>query len=256
MKVQNTTSLYNCPKFKGAPQNAVSKVAKTFADMGEMGEGVSIACDFLGKALVVPFVIMMASDEPKDKKEFSALKNPVAATIQLGLEAPVLFFGSKLIGKYANKGFFDKNPDEFSYNEKLFRDKFVKTIEQVSNADDTVKEMAPDLIENLNKNGYTKKMADEFSQTLQTLGDSAKAPLKDSFRRFEKAYKNQFHLKNRICFVAALTLTPILCAIENWAHPKIMNKIYEHRNRNKIPPKYIDMDTFINSAKNDEEAKL
>ena len=161
--------------------------------MGEMGEGVSIACDFLGKALVVPFVIMMASDEPKDKKEFSALKNPVAATIQLGLEAPVLFFGSKLIGKYANKGFFDKNPDEFSYNEKLFRDKFVKTIEQVSNADDTVKKMAPDLIENLNKNGYTKKMADEFSQTLQTLGDSAKAPLKDSFKRFEKAYKNQFH---------------------------------------------------------------
>ena len=117
MKVQNTTSLYNCPKFKGAPQNAVSKVAKTFADMGEMGEGVSIACDFLGKALVVPFVIMMASDEPKDKKEFSALKNPVAATIQLGLEAPVLFFGSKLIGKYANKGFFDKNPDD---SEKVF----------------------------------------------------------------------------------------------------------------------------------------
>ena len=36
----------------------------------------------------------------------------------------------------------------------------------------------------------------------------------------------------------------------------IIEKIYEHRNRNKIPPKYIDMDTFINSAKNNEEAKL
>ena len=254
MKVQNSTYRQCGPDFKGM-QNVANKVAKIFANMGEIGEGASITCDFLGKELVVPAVIMMASNEPKDKKEFSALKNPVAATIQLGLEVPVLFFGSKFLGKLANKGFFDKDPEKFSYNEKLFRDKFIKTIEETSKQNDSIKDIAPDLIKDINKNGYTKKMADGFEDFLKSVDEGAKQDIKYAFNRFKQAYKNQFHLKNRICFLTALALTPVLCAIENWAHPKIMNKIYEHRNKNKKPLIFPDIDTFIVSKKENREVK-
>ena len=67
---------------------------------------------------------MLASKEPVEKKEYSALKNPVAAIIQLALEVPVLLLGSKAIEKAANKGLFDKGKrDSITKN-------FIKTLLQ------------------------------------------------------------------------------------------------------------------------------
>lgn len=44
MKVQNQTSINNTPFQGGA--NITSKIAKSFAKAGDIGEGTSIACDF------------------------------------------------------------------------------------------------------------------------------------------------------------------------------------------------------------------
>lgn len=66
----------NIPDFKGGHQMH-AKIADKFAKMGNIGEGASIAADFLGKAVVVPAVIMAASKEPAEKKEYSAFKNPL-----------------------------------------------------------------------------------------------------------------------------------------------------------------------------------
>ena len=242
MKVQNQTSINNTPFQGGA--NITSKIAKSFAKAGDIGEGTSIACDFLGKAVVVPAVIMLASSEPKDKKEFSAFKNPVAAFIQLGLEVPVLAIGSKIVGDLADKGFFDKAKNAkngFSYNEKLQKEKFIDTFEKMADTAPSIKNKSMEFIEGVKNKGYSKKAAEDIVEiTLMT-----------SFKNFEHARQNKFHLQNRICFVAALALTPLLCAIENYIHPKIMNKIYEKRAA-KNPNRMVDMpdfNTFLTNSK-------
>ena len=252
MKVQNQTSINNTP-FQGGV-NITSKIAKSFAKAGDIGEGTSIACDFLGKAVVVPAVIMLASNEPKDKKEFSAFKNPVAAFIQLGLEVPVLAIGSKIVGDLADKGFFDKAKNAkkgFSYNEKLQKEKFIDTFEKMADTAPSIKNKSMEFIEGVKNKGYSKKAAEDIVEILDGADDKIKNTLMTSFKNFEHARQNKFHLQNRICFVAALALTPLLCAIENYIHPKIMNKIYEKRaakNQDKMV-KMPNIEAFLNQAK-------
>ena len=128
MKVQNNISINNQTNFTGASKLS-EKIAKKFAKAGNIGEGTSIACDFLGKAVVVPAVIMLASSEPKENKEFSAFKNPVAAFIQLGLEVPVLMAGLKNMGGFVRKRLFfitKKAKKSFFYNEKNTKEKIIK----------------------------------------------------------------------------------------------------------------------------------
>lgn len=252
MKVQNQTSINNTPFQGGA--NITSKIAKSFAKAGDIGEGTSIACDFLGKAVVVPVVIMLASSEPKDKKEFSAFKNPVAAFIQLGLEVPVLAIGSKIVGDLADKGFFDKAKNAkngFSYNEKLQKEKFIDTFEKMADTAPSIKNKSMEFIEGVKNKGYSKKAAEDIVEILDGADDKIKNTLMTSFKNFEHARQNKFHLQNRICFVAALALTPLLCAIENYIHPKIMNKIYEKRaakNLNRMVD-MPDFNTFLTNSK-------
>ncbi|MDO5437574.1 MAG: hypothetical protein Q4F80_05195 [bacterium] len=231
-------------------QSINNKIANRFAKMGEIGEGASIACDFLGKALVVPAVIMLASNEDKEKKEYSAIKNPVAAFIQLGLEVPVLAMGSKIVGDLADKGFFDKKGSDFSYNEKKMKEAFVDTFEKHN-----PKEKAGEFIKTIKEKGYTKKTAELFEEISAPLVGKAKEETVSAFKKLESTHKNQFHLKNRICFMAALVLTPVLCAIENKAHPKIMDMLYQKRDkkRPKMPDLLPDLKDFLKHSKRREK---
>ena len=223
---------YKRPSFQADSKTVLQKTAKTFAKMGDIGEGTSIACDFFGKALVVPLVIMTTSKEPEDKKEFSAFKNPVAAVIQLALEVPILATGSKIISKCANKGMFDIKGSNFSYNEELKRNKFVGLFQKYA---PSLKEKSKGFLDEVKSKGYSNKIIEQFDDITSNLNDPAKKILKGAFKEYEKTYKNQFHLKNRLCFVAALVLTPLLCALENKLHPAIMDKIFklQHLDRKK-----------------------
>ena len=259
MKVQNQTSINNQTAFRGA-SGISAKIAKSFAKAGNIGEGTSIACDFLGKAVVVPVVIMAASDEPKENKEFSAFKNPVAAFIQLGLEVPVLMAGSKIVGDLADKGYFDRAKSVkkgFSYNEKLQKEKFIDTFEKLADKTPSIRAKSKEFAESIKNGGYSKKMADDLVEILDGVDEKVKLATIDSFKNFEHAHENKFHLQNRICFAAALILTPLLCAIENYIHPKIMNKIYEKR-AEKNPSKMVkmpDFHSFLNGRKNSAATK-
>ena len=252
MNVQNQPSINNTT-FMGAA-NVSSKIAKSFAKAGDIGEGTSIACDFLGKAVVVPAVIMLASDESRENKEFSAFKNPVAAFIQLGLEVPVLMAGSKIVGDLADKGFFDNSKNVkkgFSYNEKQQRQNFVDTFEKLADGSEKLKNNSREFIKGIKEKGYTKKAAEDIVELLNGADDRVKNAAMTSFKNYEHARQNKFHLQNRICFVAALVLTPLLCAIENYIHPKIMNKIYEKRlekNSSKMV-KMPNIESFVKHTK-------
>lgn len=247
MKVYNQTNLYN-QSFRGA--NKLTKsIANGFAKMGEIGEGASITCDFLGKAVVVPVVIMAASKEPKEKKEYSAFKNPVAAVIQLALEVPILMGGTKLIGDLADKGIFDKKDSDFSYNEKKFRQSFVDCFESQAKNDSALKD-TKDFIETIKSKGYTKKMAESFDDILEKTGEETSKVLKKSFTQFESVHKNKFHLQNRVCFGAALLLTPLLCKMEDILHPKIMNLLYKNRENQQNGQKLnLSMTQFVAQTK-------
>lgn len=222
-----------------------------FAKTGEIGEGWSIACDFIGKAVIVPAVIMGVSKEPKEKKEYSAFKNPVAAVIQLFLEVPVLIGGSKIVETLADKGYFDKTDSGFSYNQKKFKEEFLNVFEK--NIVGKTGQNKNKLIEKIKTQGYSKQIAQEFDDFIKTADSSIQKELIPVFKKFETTYKNQFHLKNRICFLGAIILTPLLCAIENYLHPKIMKKIYNYEyNHQKIKPhhKFLNINQFIEKTGN------
>ncbi len=218
---------YNTPVFKGKSVNFQKKVANSFAKIDGIGEGASIAFDFLGKAAVVPAVIMLSSKEPKEKKEYSAFKNPVAAVIQLALEVPILFFGGIGIEKAANKGVFDTK-DSTRYNEKLHKDIFIKELKNsVQEENDDIK----NIIDTLDKKGLSRKMKENIEDFIKTTPNDSKDVLNKAFSEYKNAHTNLYHLKNRLCFVAAIILTPIICALENKLHPIIMDKIYEEEHR-------------------------
>ena len=77
MNINRISANNTKPAFKGGLAAIQKNAAKTFANIEGIGEGASIAFDFLGKAIVVPAVIMLASKEPVEKKEYSALKTPL-----------------------------------------------------------------------------------------------------------------------------------------------------------------------------------
>lgn len=244
MRLNNYSNSYK-PSFNGNPKIS-SFIAQKLAKIGDIGEGASITCDFLGKAVVVPAVIMMASDEPKEKKEYSAFKNPVAAVIQLALEVPILAAGTKLIGNLADKGTFDKKGSDFSYNEKYYKDAFIDCFEKkCKDANSKV------FLEEVKTQGFTKQIAQSFEDISKNFTDEAGGKIKESFKQFQSAHKNKFHLQNRVCFLAALLLTPVLCKFEDFLHPKIMHLIYKNReNRENAKILNLNMREFINQTKN------
>lgn len=222
------TNSINNTNFKGyssALKNTRLSVAKKFAKIDQIGEGTNIALDFFGKAVLVPATIMIASKEPEEKKEYSALKNPIAALFQLMMEVPILMAGSNLVEKLANKGKLDKAGSNFSYNEKLFKEKFISNIENTFQNDKNLKETCANLVEKLNKKGLGKNLKEEFEEIIKKSSPNAKDALKKSLKDFDETHKRLYHLQNRVCFVAAIVLTPILCKAEDYFFPKIMNLI-------------------------------
>lgn len=148
--------------FSGAPK---FKVANYLAKHPEVGEGTSITLDFIGKALVAPTFILFnpISKEPEDKKEYAALKNPIAAVIQLSMEAPIFMVGSKAIEKMAN-----------SWKGSQFNVK-------------------------------------EATQIGEQAAKLAKSRLGI--------------LQSRSCFAMSLVLTPFMCQLENYLHPRLMKVV-------------------------------
>jgi len=244
MNIHKLSGSLNSPKFKSSIQ---TKCLSYFTKNSEIGEGASIACDFLGKAAIVPAVIMLTSKEPKEKKQYSALKNPVAATIQLALEVPILAVGSKIVGNLADKGVFDVENSEFSYNALKKKDEFISTLKNISLNSKEAQQKEQDILEAL-KTG-SKDLSGDVLNLAKLIDENSSAILKTSFEAFEKAKKNQFHLKNRICFLAAILLTPVLCALENKIHPIIMNKFFEKQDKHPSTVKFMSMNEFSNQTK-------
>lgn len=204
-----------------------------FAKIDDIGEGVNITLDFLGKAVLVPATIMLVSKEEKEKKEYSALKNPVAATLQLLMEVPILMYGSKLIEKLANKGKLDKEGSIFSYNEKAAKEGFTTALQEAAKKDETLKTKSVELIERLNKKGLNSNLKDAFQDSFEKLPEETSKALKKSLENYDTTHKRLYHLQNRVCFVAAIVLTPLLCAAEDFLFPKVMKLLKGE----KTPPK-------------------
>ncbi len=239
--------------FKGRGINFQKNIAKSFAKIESIGEGTSIAFDFLGKAVVVPAVILISSKEPKEKKEYSAFKNPVAAVLQLMLEVPILFFGSAGIEKAANKGCFDTKTSN-RYNEKLHKDIFIKELKDTFKDDKNSIQQINQTLDIVDKKGLSRKGIEAFEDIIKTA--PKKEVLEKTFNEYKTASKNLYHLKNRLCFAFAIALTPLICYLENKFHPIIMDKIYENERRTdaKKHPKnsfmnYISLNAFKHQAK-------
>ncbi len=226
MNINRISANNTKPAFKGGLAAIQKNAAKTFANIEGIGEGASIAFDFLGKAIVVPAVIMLASKEPVEKKEYSALKNPVAAIIQLALEVPVLLLGSKAIEKAANKGLLDKGQNK-QYNEKFYKDSFASTLKDAAKEDSKNAKNADKIINAINTKGLSRKITESAEDLFETLPEKSKVITKKAFQDYGTAHKKLYHLQNRLCFIAAIVLTPLICALENKLHPIVMDKIYE-----------------------------
>lgn len=196
-----------------------------FSQVDNIGEGTNIALDFAGKAALVPATIMIASKEDKEKKQYSALKNPIAATLQLMMEVPILMWGSKLVEKLANQGKLDKPESGFSYNEKLYKDEFISALNQAAKTDENFSKKTPELLERLNKKGLGKNLKEDFVELIESSAEDTAKTLKKSLDNYDGAHKRLYHLQNRICFAAAIVLTPLLCKAEDYFFPKIMKKI-------------------------------
>jgi len=216
--------------FKGGRARVAAKIARAFSKIDGIGEGASIACDFLGKAAVVPAVIMLSSREPKEKKEYSALKNPVAAIIQLALEVPLLMFGSKAIENAANNGVLDKNGERI-YNEKFHRDAFISSMRNAAQSNAETALEAENIVKLIDKKGLKRITAESIEDFIEKSPANLKEGLKISFKNYSDSHKKLFHLQNRLCFAAAIALTPLLCALENKIHPIVMDKIYKEEEK-------------------------
>lgn len=241
--------------FRGNTASFQRKFANGFAKIDGIGEGASIAFDFLGKALVVPAVIMLSSKEPKEKKEYSAFKNPVAAVLQLALEVPILFLGSAAIEKTANKGGFDTKTSS-RYNEKLYKDIFTKELKDSFKNDENNIKQINETLNTIDKKGLSRKGIETFEDLIKTAPLNKKEILEKTFGEYKNAHTNLYHLKNRLCFAFAIVLTPLICYLENKFHPVIMDKIYEqeHKSEEKKHPKNkilskISLKTFMHQTK-------
>lgn len=219
-------------------------VANKMSEFTKLGEATNISFDFLGKAIIVPAVIMAASKEPKEKKKYSAFKNTVAAFIQLALEVPILYAGSMYVAKLANSGKLDKAGSRFSYNEKLAGDIFAKAVKENAENPDAF----TDLLERLNAKGFGKKLGDELGKLVSNCDSKS---IKSSFKKLKTTNQRLYHLQNRACFAAAILLTPAICALEDWLHPKVMSKFFDGKNKTfaRINVKTHSMKNFLNKTR-------
>ena len=227
MKLTRINNVHNKTNFKAAlPAKKLQEATgKYFSKFEQIGEGANIALDFIGKAVLVPAIIMTTSKEEKEKKTYSAIKNPIGATIQLILEVPLLMLGSRYIEKIANQGKLDAKNSDFSFNEKAAKDNFVKTAKEMAEKDSTFKENASEFLKKVEEKGFTNQIKDDFDDIVAQLDETKVKGLVDSFKRMELSHRRLYHLQNRLCFAAALILTPVICAFENFLHPKVMNLI-------------------------------
>lgn len=242
MKLSKINNFNNKPSFNAAlPTRKIQEAtSKYFSKFEQIGEGSNIALDFIGKAVLVPAIIMTTSKEEKDKKTYSAIKNPIGATIQLILEVPLLMFGSKYIEKVANKGGLDVKNSTFSYNEKGATDAFLKTAQKLTDNDEEFKTAASGFLEKIKDKGFSNALKDDFDDIIANFDENKVKDIVKSFKNMELAHRRLYHLQNRLCFAAALILTPVICGFENFLHPRVMNLISKPKN------KTIDEDEAIN----------
>lgn len=252
MKLTKINNFYNKPNFKAAaPARRLQEAtSKYFSKFEQVGEGVNIALDFVGKAVLVPAVIMLSSKEDKEKKSYSAMKNPIGATAQLVIEAPLLMVGSKYIEKLANSGKLDNNDSNFSYNEKSATDNFLKTAKETAEKNAAFKENTKDFVKKIENNGFANSMKDDFDDIIAKFGKEKMEDLIDAFKKMELSHNRLYHLQNRLCFAAALILTPVICGFENFMLPRVMKLIGENKEgnakANTKEPIALNSDTLLN----------
>lgn len=219
--------------FRGLPADKIGKVSSFFLKNGNAGEATSVLVDIAGKAVLVPLVIMFNpfSKQKKEDKKYTAIKNPLAGLIQLGLEVPVFYYTAKGIKSLANKGLLDKDPN-FSYNAKLHKDMFLRNLDKLVKANPPNSQIADEirnLTAQLHKKKLSQKLVYDFNQVISKFPptNSINSDLKDTAKKSLDNYKiidkRLFHLGSRFSFIAALLLIPVMCAIENWLHPKVVS---------------------------------
>ncbi len=221
MKIgQVSSAIFNAGS-SGKFESLKNKAVKYFSSADSFGEGTNIAMDFLGKALIVPALILMSPSKKssKDEKFFVAAKNPVGATIQLAMEVPILFGVSKWIGNLANRGVLDNGETDFSYNAKAAKEEFVKTANAAFEDNAAMKAEMKPFVDNLEEKGLTRKLLFEFSDVLQKLPQEAKKSLDN----FKFTQRKLYHLQNRIAFAGAILMAPVIGILESRIHTKIMN---------------------------------
>ena len=244
MKINSTNNI-NYKGHGSIIKNIKRAAGNKFAQIGQIGEGVNIALDFAGKAVLVPATIMVASKEDKEKKEYSALKNPIAATIQLLMEVPILMAGSKFIENLANSGALDPDTGAKLYNENEAKKTFLYFVKKVSQSDEVFEENSKKLIENIEHKGLTRKIKEEFELLIRNASDNmSKKNLLAALNNYELTHKRLYHLQNRVCFIAAIALTPILCKIEDYFFPKIMNFITKNKTQKPQTKKIFTINHF------------
>jgi hypothetical protein len=221
MKICQIQSAISAVGSSGKFSSLKDKAVKYFSGADSFGEGTNITMDFLGKALVVPALILMSPSKKstQDEKFFVAAKNPVGATIQLAMEVPILIGVSKWVEDLAQKGILDGGKKDFSYNTKAAKEEFVKAASAVFEKDSVLGyEMKP-FMEKLEKKGLTKKLLFEFSDILEKLPQDAKMSLDN----LKFAQRRLYHLQNRIAFAGAILMAPVIGILESKVHTKIMN---------------------------------
>jgi hypothetical protein len=182
-----------------------------------------MAFDIAGKGVVLPLAIVFNnfSKEPREQKVYSAIKNPVTAVIQLGIQVPVFYAIWNGVGKLANRGLLDRDPN-YSFNAEFYANKFAGSIEHV--------EGIGKLKAELRKKGLTKRLANSFDEIVSGMDNPL---VKQSFKKFQEVDKRLFHLKSRFAFAGLLLSIPLVCAIENKCHPRLMNFIKKVKDGHK-----------------------
>ena len=242
MKINSANNI-NYKGHSGIVKNFKRAAGEKFAKIDQIGEGVNIALDFSGKAVLVPATIMLVSKEDKEKKEYSALKNPVAATFQLLMEVPILMLCSKYVENLANRNKLNKIGGKISYNEKYAKDNFINMLNKASSENLELEKSCKEIVEKLDKKGFGKLIKEDFEQAIESFGGNYKKELIESLKNWDLTHKRLYHLQNRVSFVAAITLTPLLCKAEDYFFPKIMNKIIKKPENNK-PKKFLTLQHF------------
>ena len=246
-------SLNNNTNFQGRSRivkNIKRAAGEHFAKIDKIGEGTNITLDFLGKAVLVPLVIMTVSKEDKEKKEYSALKNPIAATLQLIMEAPILMLGSKFVEKLANDDKLDSVAGEKLYNEKEAKNTFLYLVKRTARYDEEFEKNTRGLIKKLEKDSLSKELKKEFTNAIEKIAnDIDKRNVSAALSGYELTQKRLYHLQNRVCFLMAIILTPLLCKAEDFLFPKITNLIIKQPQGQKHKHKMISLQSFKNLVK-------